>query len=485
VFEIAAVSAAATVLLAGRAVREEIRRALTGSRNPDGSWHAALLGHGLAALGFYELTVAGLEYGVAASPRGDIWFCAWATVLLLTVTLWALAVLPLRFWLGWARRGWRVSLGGVLLGSATLYVGFQLQRLEALNAILFTAAASVLRALGYETVLNREQELLGTPAFAISLGGPCRGYEGVVLVVAFAAVYLWAYRRRLRFPAALLVVPLGAVLSYTFNIARIVVLIVLGTWRGEMAVEGFHSVAGWFSFGAVALGVVAASQRWWSTAPPRVRSSASPTINPAAFYLLPLLATVTTAMLTRIFARDADSLYPMRVLAAATVLWVYRDRLIGLRWRGCGWAVVAGVVTFVMWVVLGTSGTRDVVDPPGPAGLSATEAVLWLGVRFLGYVLIVPLAEELAFRGYLMRKLIAADFETVPLGQFSWLSWLGSSLLFGALHGHWLAGTLAGLIFATTLSRRRELADPIVAHMTVNGCLLASALVTGRWALVS
>ena len=32
----------------------------------------------------------------------------------------------------------------------------------------------------------------------------------------------------------------------------------------------------------------------------------------------------------------------------------------------------------------------------------------------------VPLAEELAFRGDLMRRLIAADFEVAPFGRLTW-----------------------------------------------------------------
>ena len=68
--------------------------------------------------------------------------------------------------------------------------------------------------------------------------------------------------------------------------------------------------------------------------------------------------------------------------------------------------------------------------------------------RIVGSVVAVPLAEELAFRGYLTRRLIAADFQDVPLGRLTWLSFLVSSALFGALHGRWLAGILAGMIYA-------------------------------------
>src|SRR2546425_434021 len=59
-----------------------------------------------------------------------------------------------------------------------------------------------------------------------------------------------------------------------------------------------------------------------------------------------------------------------------------------------------------------------------------------------------------AFRGYLIRKLVSPAFETVRPGHFTWLSFVASSLLFGALHGRWLAGTLAGMAYAAALYRR-------------------------------
>jgi CAAX prenyl protease-related protein len=90
---------------------------------------------------------------------------------------------------------------------------------------------------------------------------------------------------------------------------------------------------------------------------------------------------------------------------------------------------------------------------------------LWLLFRLVGYVVIAPLAEELAFRGFLTRRIVQPDFQNVPLGMFSWSSFLISSVLFGAFHGGmWLAGTLAGMSFALALYHRRALGDAVQAH---------------------
>jgi CAAX prenyl protease-like protein len=106
--------------------------------------------------------------------------------------------------------------------------------------------------------------------------------------------------------------------------------------------------------------------------------------------------------------------------------------------------------------------------------------------RVVGYVVVAPLAEELAFRAYLTRRLATTDIDRIPLGQFGWLPFLLSSLLFGALHGSlWMAGTLAGIAFALALYRRRMLGDAVVAHATTNALLAVCAWATGRWSVWS
>ena len=87
----------------------------------------------------------------------------------------------------------------------------------------------------------------------------------------------------------------------------------------------------------------------------------------------------------------------------------------------------------------------DATFSAGLNNLTACERSTWFFFRIVGAVVTVPIAEELAFRGYVMRKLIANDFDSVRSGQFTWVSFMASSVLFGALHGEWLAGILAGM----------------------------------------
>jgi CAAX prenyl protease-like protein len=107
----------------------------------------------------------------------------------------------------------------------------------------------------------------------------------------------------------------------------------------------------------------------------------------------------------------------------------------------------------------------------------------WIIFRVLGSVLTVPIAEELAFRGYLLRKLVATDFEKVAPGTFSWLSFVVSSVLFGLMHDNWLAGTLAGAGFAAALYQRGQVSDAIAAHITSNALIGLVVLAAGKWEL--
>jgi CAAX prenyl protease-like protein len=208
--------------------------------------------------------------------------------------------------------------------------------------------------------------------------------------------------------------------------------------------------------------------------------------NLAAPYLAPLFAIIGVAMLTGAFSSGFDPYYALRVIGAAGVLWYFRNRYAGWHWVWNWDAFAIGIGVFVVWIAMAPVPSEASSGDTTAAGLMSLEewwSMLWLVFRIVGSVVTVPLAEELAFRAYLTRRLISADFEEVPIGQFSWLSFLASSALFGMLHGRWLAGMVAGMLYALTLYRRREVADAVFAHATTNALIAAYVLTTGTWSL--
>jgi CAAX prenyl protease-like protein len=95
----------------------------------------------------------------------------------------------------------------------------------------------------------------------------------------------------------------------------------------------------------------------------------------------------------------------------------------------------------------------------------------------------VPIAEELAFRGYLARRLINREFAAIPFSSLTLVSIGISSLVFGLFHGRqWMVGLVAGLAYAAVLKWKGRIGDAVVAHATSNLLLAAWVLLRGDWA---
>jgi CAAX prenyl protease-like protein len=109
---------------------------------------------------------------------------------------------------------------------------------------------------------------------------------------------------------------------------------------------------------------------------------------------------------------------------------------------------------------------------------------VWIVLRAAAAVITVPIAEELAFRGYLARRIMARDFTEIPFARLSLLAIGLSSAAFGVMHGqHWLVGIVAGLCFAAVLRHRGRIGDAVIAHAVANLLLAAWVLARGDFGL--
>jgi len=335
--------------------------------------------------------------------------------------------------------------------------------------------------------MSNIEHLVGTPGFTVIIAPACSGYAGIGLVLVFLSGYLWLFRNDLRFPRALALLPLGAAAVWILNVVRVVALIALGSagWKA-VALGGFHSQAGWLAFNAVSLGFVAMihASGWFVRERPAARMGPR---DPTAAYLMPFSTILAATLLTGAFSDGFDWLYPMRVAAVGAVLWLFRRSYSDLTWTWSWQAVGIGAVTFVIWIVLAPAAvSASQGAPPALSAAPSHWAAAWLAARILGYVVAVPVAEELAFRGYVSRRLIRNDFQNIPIGVFTWPSFIVSSVLFGAMHGQfWLGGTIAGMLFALALYKRRAFGDAVQAHATVNALIVMYVLVTNNWSVWS
>jgi len=481
----AAAAAVVIVLFGARWLKSgRVRLAL----DPGRSHHLgfSLTCHLLAFTELLALSASTFTKPVEANPISDEKLVGLGLAGMATVVFWALSALPLSVWL---RMGWRglgvlavaalAACAGCLLGTGTQSLWLPLSRLT------FWVVAHLLRLVFADVVCDPAAFTIGTRTFPVTIAPQCSGYEGIGLIWVLMLGSFWIFRDRFRFPAALLLVPLGTALIWLANAVRIAALVAVGTLVSpEIALTGFHSYTGWLAFNILGLGLLTAALhcRFFCVVPATTPERSTEQF-PTAAYLAPLLAIVATAMVTGAFSEGFDRLYPVRLVAAAIAVWWCR--LAPDQWRPTwSWeAIGIGIGVFALWMALEViaPGTRGGVNP-WPV-FAPFWAALWLITRVVGSVVVVPLAEELAFRGYLLRRMVAADFRAVSPGRFTWVAVAVSSAAFGALHGRWLAGTLAGVLYALVYARRGKLGDAVLAHAVTNALLAASVLTTGQWSL--
>lgn len=167
--------------------------------------------------------------------------------------------------------------------------------------------------------------------------------------------------------------------------------------------------------------------------------------------------------------------YPLQVLVCAAYLFYVRR---GIAWdwslRSAAWGVLFGLVGIAAWLVPYVAGwipAEGGFAPEQVLGHGTVATKLAYGFRFARAVLIVPLVEELFWRGFLMRWCVNRDFpQTVPLGTHSWLGYGVTTLAFMLAHnpadyaGAFVYGSLAYALVVFT----RRLTPAFVMHAVAN-----------------
>jgi uncharacterized protein len=155
----------------------------------------------------------------------------------------------------------------------------------------------------------------------------------------------------------------------------------------------------------------------------------------------------------------------------------------------------AGVIGVFLWIAL-LLPFQD-AHAGEPFELSA------LLLRIAAAALVVPFAEELLCRGYILGVItqwqearrtgknaldVVLDersIHDIAPGACTWLAALLSSAAFAVGHGstQWLAAFAYGLLMAGLWRLRGDLLTPIVAHGVTNLVLYVYVFQTGKWGL--
>jgi len=480
---------AVMVLWGGRKLYKEIACSIQDVRH----WIGALpffLAHLSVFAAFAFLTHATFSGQIVGGQYSITWALLWVVAGSATFLSWCLIALPPKAWLDLVSRCRSILLTGLTVGAGVWFAGLVAQHFwTSLGKYTFLTVQWMLSPMFPNIVADPNTLALGVPKFMVFVAPECSGYEGIGIVSAMLGFYLWFFRQRLRFPLAMLLLPLGIGAVWLANSLRIAALLTIGILVSpELAVGGFHEHSGWLATIGISLGLIFAAERLnFFRRPASDMSAVSGTDNPTAAYLIPLLAIIATAMITGAFTTGFDWLYPIRVLVGFGVLWFFKKSYAEIQWSWSWHAVAFAAVTAAIWVALGSSGPSERAALPDmlvrlPVGWSA----IWIFFGFAQYILVAPIAEELAFRGYLARRLVSADFLNVEYRRLSWISLLVTSAIFGAMHGsNWLPGILAGAVFFWAFRRRGQIGEAVQAHIFTNGLIAIYAVFSGDWSRLS
>lgn len=183
---------------------------------------------------------------------------------------------------------------------------------------------------------------------------------------------------------------------------------------------------------------------------------------------------------------DARTWYAVRTAATALTLAAV--------WRACAElrrppglaggiaAVGVGAAVLGLWLLLDQDWAT--LGVPSASPFAAADTRSWQFVaRVAGAVLVAPLAEELFFRGFLMRWLVnpqvtAVDPRRVPLRAV-----FIQAALFATIHSMIVAGFVAGLAYGWLYRRTGSLWACVLAHALTNALLAAWVVTRDAWHL--
>ncbi len=437
---------------------------------------------------------SGLLFSIPSVLSGEqrqVMVFPWLLTGIATILSLGWSIAPLSFW----QKIYQAEKASLLLafiaGAATwLFAYFSRNLWETLGDTTLYLVHQLLLLIFDEVFVDVEQRLLGLGDFIVEVGQACSGYEGIGMICVFTSLYLYMFRKELRFPNALMLFPIGILTIWVFNFLRISVLIVIGAEISpEMALNGFHSQAGWIAFLLVCMGLFYLAHRINFFSEANVSTTTTAVAlkeNLGASTLVPLAAVFLAVLVTSTFSTQStiNWLYPVPIAAGSVALlycWpAYQFSLPQLDLQSIG----IGTLVFFIWIALHPANPELDAQMQGLLFQGGTlTSLAWITVRVLGSVLIIPVVEELVFRGYLLCRLDGQEVRLTGPLAFSWIGFIVSSVIFGLLHQAWLAGIIAGAAYAWLRYRSTHIWAPIIAHAITNALLAVYVLSSGTWSL--
>lgn len=179
-------------------------------------------------------------------------------------------------------------------------------------------------------------------------------------------------------------------------------------------------------------------------------------------------------------------IYPAQtIFCGVLLLWFWREYQFRAA-RRIVFAAAVALVVFALWISpQALLGFASRLDGFNPEIFSGQPAAYWstIALRFVRLVVVVPLVEEIFWRGFLLRYFINEEFYTVPVGTFSWPSFAVVTVGFGFAHSpaDWIAALITGTLYNCVAYRTKSLASCVLAHAVTNLLLGLWIMKTRQW----
>jgi len=214
---------------------------------------------------------------------------------------------------------------------------------------------------------------------------------------------------------------------------------------------------------------------------------------PSLSYVLPFAVFMTMLAVSGSLPGPPRAQALIRVGVVTAVILAIARGTFSLRLTRPVATIGVGILVFVVWIL------PDQIAPGYRSGPLFENSLLgkfestvppearadpvFLALRMFRAVLLVPIVEELFWRGWLPRWIDRMeDFRERPLGSYTAFSFGATAVLFAVEHGSlWDVGLVAGVIYNWWMIKTKSLGDLIACHGVTNGCLSGWVLTTGQW----
>ena len=178
--------------------------------------------------------------------------------------------------------------------------------------------------------------------------------------------------------------------------------------------------------------------------------------------------------------------YPLQTALCAAALVFYWRQYDFAKRGGLLVATLAGAVVLGIWIApQAVLGFPERIDGFDPTVFGEGTALYWMTVvaRFARLVVIVPLVEEIFWRGFLMRFLVRENFDKARIGEFQWKAFLLVAVFFMLVHSmaDWPAAFLCGLAYNFVAVKTGCLSACVAAHALTNLGLGIYIMATRQW----